>query len=175
MALGSFISLITHCSFAGKGEYARAHQYLTVYTELENELQETDARDKVTALETRYTVEKEQRMREERKKKQEAQAKAEEERIANIQYSGIFIGLLLMASVLLTARKFTIPERVLHGFTFFIFILFFEFLLVISDPWIETFAQGSPLLKLLAKSVIALLIIPFHRLLEGAELKRLTR
>lgn len=173
--LQSAIIFQLQAAFAGKGDYDEAYDYLHAYTELERELQEDDAREKVTALETRYTVEKEQRVREERKQKLEAQARAEEERRANIQYSGIFIGLLLMASLLLTARKFTIPERVLHGFTFFIFILFFEFLLVISDPWIETFAQGSPLLKLLANSIIALLIIPFHRLLEGAVLKRLTR
>ena len=60
-----------------------------------------------------------------------------------------------------------------EGFIFFAFLILFEFLLVVTDPYIENLTGGAPALKLLSNAVLAALIFPAHAFLERSFKRRL--
>ena len=63
--------------------------------------------------------------------------------------------------------RLSIPIRLAEGLIFFTFLLFFEFTLVLLDPFIEMYSSGAPAMKLLFNAVLAALIFPLHSFFEG--------
>lgn len=63
--------------------------------------------------------------------------------------------------------------RLINLFLFIGLLLLFEFLLIITDPSVESITQGEPYLKLLANIVLALLVLPAHHYLEKFTKKKL--
>ena len=113
---------------------------------------------------------------------------AEEERVMlreaqhrrdNLQYSGILIFLALLGIGLfaVVARPLRavrpIYLRLSEGMIFFTFLLFFEFTLVLLDPYIEAYSAGAPAIKLGFNAVLAALIFPLHSFFETKLKKRL--
>lgn len=45
-------------------------------------------------------------------------------------------------------------------------LLLFEFLLVLTDSFVEDITGGEPILKLLSNVLLALMILPVHQFLE---------
>ncbi|MBL4654234.1 MAG: tetratricopeptide repeat protein [Bacteroidia bacterium] len=104
-----------------------------------------------------------------RKKEEEEHAKliaTAKERSDKLQYTGIFIVLVLVFLAVFALARASIPPRVVEGFLFFAFLLFFEFLLVLIDPFIEQYVGGEPVFKLLINSCLAGMIFPVHQLFE---------
>ncbi|MBN4081768.1 hypothetical protein JYU23_01425, partial [bacterium AH-315-C07] len=57
--------------------------------------------------------------------------------------------------------------RAIEGFVFFAFLLFFEFMLVLLDPFIEQWTGGEPMWKLVMNAGLAAIIFPLHSELGG--------
>jgi tetratricopeptide (TPR) repeat protein len=89
-----------------------------------------------------------------------------------IEYLTITVIVVLFFVILFSGRKW-MKENLVKAFTFIGLLLLFEFLLVVTDPAVESLTQGKPLLKLLANLILALLILPAHRLLENFTKRRL--
>ena len=53
-----------------------------------------------------------------------------------------------------------------EGLVFFSFLLFFEFTLVLLDPYIEQYSAGAPALKLAFNAGLAAMIFPAHSFFE---------
>ena len=53
------------------------------------------------------------------------------------------------------------------------FLLFFEFILVLLDPYSDRITQGIPIYKLLFNAIIAAFIFPAHAYLEKIIIKRI--
>ncbi|MFH1320425.1 MAG: hypothetical protein ABII90_07220 [Bacteroidota bacterium] len=58
---------------------------------------------------------------------------------------------------------------------FFTFLLFFEFTLVLSDPYIERFSAGAPAIKLAFNAILAAMIFPLHSFFEGKLKERIMK
>ena len=101
--------------------------------------------------------------------------KAERVRRDNLQYSGILIFLVLVFASVFMLGRFSIPIRLAEGMIFFSFLLFFEFTLVLLDPYIENYSGGAPAYKLLFNAVLAGLIFPLHSLFESKMKGRLVK
>jgi len=84
----------------------------------------------------------------------------------NLQYSVVLICLLLVGVVLAMLGRLSLPARMAEGIIFFSFLILFEFLLVLADPYIENWSGGAPGIKLLFNAGIAALIFPLHSLFE---------
>ena len=56
--------------------------------------------------------------------------------------------------------------RMAEGIIFFSFLILFEFLLVLADPYIDNWSGGAPGIKLLFNAAVAALIFPLHSLFE---------
>jgi len=59
-----------------------------------------------------------------------------------------------------------VSQRMAEGIIFFSFLILFEFLLVLADPYIDAWSGGAPGIKLLFNASIAALIFPLHSLFE---------
>jgi hypothetical protein len=104
-----------------------------------------------------------------KKEAEELALKAEQERIEyqnNIQYTSIFMGLVIFIAFLLVVSRFPIPPKLIEGLIFFLFLLFFEFILVVVDPMFSDYTGGAPLYVLGLNVIIALFFTPIHKITE---------
>ena len=101
------------------------------------------------------------------------QLAATKSRRDNLQYSGILIFLVAIFAGVFMLGKISIPIKLAEGMIFFAFLLFFEFMLVVLDPYIEDYSSGAPAIKLLFNAVLAGMIFPLHSLLESKMKSRL--
>ncbi|MBL4577079.1 MAG: hypothetical protein JKX74_01325, partial [Flavobacteriales bacterium] len=63
--------------------------------------------------------------------------------------------------------KLSLPVKVAEGLIFFSFLILFEFILVLADPYVDNWTGGAPGLKLLINATIAALIFPLHAFFEA--------
>lgn len=108
---------------------------------------------------------------EDRKQRKLEEEKLKADRLANIQFFGIFLGIVFFFLMVFMAAKLSLPEWLANGIVFFAFVLLFEFVLVVLDPFIDSVSNGKPVIKLGCNVLLALFIIPLHSLFE----KRLRR
>ncbi|MBL4578034.1 MAG: tetratricopeptide repeat protein [Flavobacteriales bacterium] len=124
---------------------------------------------------TKYEFEKAQLVKEQ-EEKEVARVEAEvRSRRDNLQYSIVLICLLVIGGLVAMLGKLSLPIKVAEGIIFFSFLILFEFLLVLADPYIEGWSGGAPGFKLLFNAGIAALIFPLHSLFEIKLKKRLAR
>ncbi|OFY62779.1 MAG: hypothetical protein A3H98_09925 [Bacteroidetes bacterium RIFCSPLOWO2_02_FULL_36_8] len=90
-----------------------------------------------------------------------------------LQYSGILIGIVVLFSFVLLMGRFKIPVRFVEGLVFILFLIFFEFLLVLSEPYTDVWTGGAPAWKLLVNTVLAGVIFPLHHFLENLIKRRM--
>jgi len=153
-------------SYAQQEIYDKAFEYHSLYGEMKDSLFNEDKSKEIGKLEAKYEMEK--KMEEEKRLSEEEERKRSlaESRRNNLQYSGILIFIVLLFATVSMLGKIAIPVRLAEGIIFFAFLLFFEFLLVLSDPYIETYSQGSPLGKLGFNAIVAALVFPLHSFFE---------
>ena len=122
---------------------------------------------------TKYEFEKAQIIKEQQQKEQ---ARIQEEEISrrdNLQYSVILIVILMVFGGVLGLGFVKVSPAVAEGLIFFAFLILFEFLLVLSDPYVDNITGGAPAYKLLTNAVLAGMIFPLHSLFERLLKKRL--
>ena len=93
----------------------------------------------------------------------------------NLQYSAILIFIVLLFAGVFALGRFSIPVRLAEGMIFFSFLLFFEFMLVMLDPYIDRVSGGAPAYKLMFNAILAGMIFPLHSLFEGKLKRRISR
>ena len=60
--------------------------------------------------------------------------------------------------------KFNVRPGFIEASVFFAFLLFYEYITVLIEPWVDSFTHQEPLFKLGINIAVALLFIPFHNL-----------
>lgn len=140
------------------GNYKEAFNYQKKWIFLKDSVFNSDLSHKIGKLE----AEREQ-MEKEFKEKEIARVRAEEESQRNmIQYSAIAILIIIMVIFLFLIPKFKVPFGVVDVMVFITFLLFYELVLVVTEPYIDDWTDGVPIYKLGINLGIALLFIPFH-------------
>ena len=146
-------------------------QYSTLKDSVFNEEKSKDL-GKLEAKHEFETAEAERKRLEEESRA--ASVKADQRR-NNLQYSGILIFLVLVFAGVFALGRISIPVRLAEGLVFFSFLLFFEFTLVLLDPYIEQYSSGAPAVKLAFNAVLAGLIFPLHSFFESKLKTRLVK
>jgi hypothetical protein len=90
-----------------------------------------------------------------------------------LQYSSILVIILLIFLFTFLLTKLRVSQQVASGILFLGFLLFFEFVFVLLDPFTEQKTGGEPLLKMLINSGIALIFTILHRFIEKRIQKRI--
>ncbi|MGB0403220.1 MAG: tetratricopeptide repeat protein [Salibacteraceae bacterium] len=124
-------------------------------------------------MEVKYEIEKEEIEEEHRQKEMDLAATEKQERRNSLEYSGITFAIFVLFGLLFFLGKFHLPNWLLELSVFLPFLLLFEFLLVLFDPFVESYASGDPMVKLLINAVLAGMIFPLHSFFERFLKKRL--
>ncbi|MFH1322099.1 MAG: tetratricopeptide repeat protein [Bacteroidota bacterium] len=160
--------------FEGKNDFERAYNYMMLYSQIKDTLFNEEKSKEIGKLEAKYEMEK--KIEEEKRLKEEkARIETEKEsRSNNLQYSGILVFIIFLFIAVLLLVRFPESQRFMksyirlsEGLVFFTFLLFFEFTLVLLDPYIEAYSGGAPAIKLAFNAVLAGLIFPLHAFFEG--------
>lgn len=153
------------------GESKLALQMHEEHIAMRDSLQSEKVKKGLLELQVKHEIEKEE-LEEEQRQKEAEQALAEKmERRNSLEYSGITVGLFILFGLLFIVGRFHLPKWAIELASFLPFLILFEFILVLSDPTVDSFAAGHPMIKLLINALIAGLIFPLHTFFERA-LKR---
>ncbi len=154
-------------NYAHTGDYTKAYKVSEEYLALKDSLFNEDKSKEIGKLEGGFELEKKLDAEKRLKDEKNALEKKNKQRIINLQYSGIFLGLILAFVGLIFTKKFNISPTMMEKITFFLFLIFFEFILVFTEPILSEYTGGLPLLTLAANVVLALIFTPMHQYMEG--------
>ena len=121
----------------------------------------------------KYEFEKAMIIKEQKEKEEKGREGERVKRRNRLQYSAIFIGILLLFGIVFMLGRFHVPVRVVEFSVFMSFLLLFEFLLVFLDPQIDTLTGSMPILKLIINALLAGAIFPVHGFFERFIKRRL--
>ncbi|MFC2131533.1 tetratricopeptide repeat protein [Bacteroidota bacterium] len=158
---------ILQTAYKEKGDFKNAYIYKSKWVAVNDSVFNENNSKEIGILETKYEYEK---------KEQEAhiaaEKEAEEKSYSNtIQYSSISLFIILLFVSLFIIPNLNVPSGIIEGMVFITFLLFYELILVITEPYIDTWTSGIPIYKLGLNLAIALLFIPFHNYEKKLRLK----
>jgi tetratricopeptide (TPR) repeat protein len=158
-----------------EGNYKQALEMRNIEVEMRDSVNNEEVKKSSIRQQTQYEFEKAQLIKEQELMEQERILLAEKERRDNMQYSIIFLGILIVFGTVLGSGKFNISPKFAEGLIFFAFLLFFEFCLVLLDPIIDDWSSGEPIYKLLFNAILAGAIFPLHAFFENLLKKRIIK
>ena len=144
------------------GLYKLALEHYKQYTTLKDSIFNEEKSKEIGKLEARHEMEMAEMKR---KQEEEEQARILEQQIQRrhlLQYSGILIFIIAVIVMLLFSGRLNIPVRLAKSGVFFTFLLVFEFVLVLIDPYIEQWTGGEPAYNLAVNVALAGLFLPLH-------------
>ena len=157
-----------------EGKYLEALTKYELFIEMRDSINNEKTQKSAIRQQTKYKFEREQLVREHNEKEIKRIEAETITRRDNLQYSIVLICLLAMGGLVAMLGRLKVSERVAEGLIFFSFLIFFEFALVLADPYIENISGGAPGIKLLFNAGIAALIFPLHSFFESNLKSRLS-
>ena len=149
-----------------EGDYEEALGMYELYIQMRDSIKNEETQKATIRQQTKYEFERAMLLKEQ-EQKETARIEAEiRSRRDNLQYSIVLICLLVIGVLVAMLGRLSLPVRMAEGIIFFSFLILFEFLLVLADPYIENWSGGAPGFKLLFNAGIAALIFPMHSLFE---------
>jgi len=159
-------SALLYDVYKAEGNYQHALENYEIYIQMRDSIKNEKTQKATIRQQTKYEFEKAQLVKEQEEKEVARVLAEETSRRDNLQYSVILLGLLVLGSLILGLGKLSLPVRMAEGIIFFSFLILFEFILVLADPYIEGWSGGAPGIKLLFNAGIAALIFPAHAFFE---------
>ena len=155
--------------------YRNALKYFRLYVQFKDSVFNLEKERDITSLEAKFKFEKKIADEKRHNEIMQAQIKEQTNRRNLLQYSGIFIFIIFMIVITFLTGKFRLKIRVAEGIIFITFILLFEFILVIIDPFTDRISMQTPLYKLVINFILALLIFPLHSYFEETLKRKIKR
>lgn len=156
-----------------KGDKGKAFDVYKMYTQMKDSVENVDAKKLVMQQQLKFQFEKEQLLKEQEESKRLEAESLRKKRRNTLQYSLIFLAILLSFSIIFSSGALKISYRVAQFLIFGSLLILFEFLLILSDPVLDNLTGGIPIYKLLANSLLAFSIFPLHAWLEKRLIRRL--
>jgi len=158
-----------------EGDFKQALEMYELFIQMRDSIKNEETQKAAIRQQTKYEFEKGQLIKEQ-EEKERARLEAEVMgRRDNLQYSVILIALLVLFGGVLSLGFVKVSVRMAEGIIFFSFLILFEFLLVLADPYIDNWSSGAPGIKLLFNAGIAALIFPAHAFFESKLKGRLVK
>jgi len=158
-----------------QAKYKEALEMYELHILMRDSIKNEETQKATIRQQTKYEFEKAQLIKEQ-EEKEKARLKAEvTNRRNNLQHSVILIAILVLFGGVLFMGFVNVSERMAEGIIFFSFLILFEFLLVLADPYIDRWSSGAPGIKLLFNAAIAALIFPAHAFFESKLKSRLVK
>jgi len=109
-----------------------------------------------------------------RQEKLEKEAEELKRRSNNIQYLGIVIGIIGLFIALVVLGMFKVSSGLIKAISFFVFLMLFEFIILIFKKNIYSITHGEPWKEFAFMIALAALLVPLHQWLEHKVLDYLT-
>ena len=159
------------------GQYEQSLKYYKSFRVLTDSIFNEEKSKGIGKLEAKHEFEMAELKRQQNEAEQSRILAQQTQRRNQLQYSGIVLVIVgLFIGIFLFARRFKkIKEyktfrqytKIVEAALFISFLIFFEFILVVLDPYIEQITGGAPLWKLGFNALLAGIIFPIHSLLEA--------
>ncbi|MFH1320910.1 MAG: tetratricopeptide repeat protein [Bacteroidota bacterium] len=146
--------------------YKKECEYLKLYSAINDTLFNEEKSNDLNSMEAKHKFEFEKMKR---KAKVVAKVIAEAkrgERINYLQHSSSLIIIMLFFIAVFILTNLYIPVRLAEGIIFFTFLIFFNLILVLTAPYVETFTGGESGYKLAINASVAGIIIPLYQVFE---------
>lgn len=169
------LSILLSSINKNEGNYQKALEMYELHIQMRDSIKNEETQKAAIRQQTKYEFEKQQLVKEQEQLESARLIAEETSRRNNLQYSMIFLGILLFFGLVLSLGFIKVSSTVAEGLIFFAFLIFFEFLLVLADPYIESFTGGEPMWKLLANAFLAGAIFPAHTFFERVLKKRVLK
>jgi len=153
--------------YKSQNQGMKALEMFELEVQMSDSLKSEEITKQIAQAESRAEFEKHQLIKEQDAKET---ARIEAEKIArrnSIQYSGIGFGLFAIFGLVFFLGRIQLPKWAVELSVFLPFLIFFEFLLVITDPYVDAWSEGVPLIKLCINVVMAAAIFPLHSFFES--------
>ena len=157
---------LIHSYYLKRDKIDSAYRYLALYTNLKDSFREKQEAQIVAVLQAQSDFELLKLMEQQQRIEQERIRSIKQERRDQLKYSFVLIGLTLLFVGVFYFLKIQLSESLLTGMVFFSFVVLFEFLLTLFDPWVDQISMGRPVIKFGANTLFALAIIPMHNFFE---------
>jgi tetratricopeptide (TPR) repeat protein len=157
------------------GDYKSAYLHYQKYSAAKDTLFNDSKSKDIGRLEMKQEIENTERIRKATEEEKARIAQRERDRKNTLQYSGMFITLLCIALIVVMLGFIKVSAPMARSITFFTFLLVFEFMLLLIDPYVDRFSGGEPVYKLILNALLACLIFPLNAALENGLKKRLTK
>lgn len=157
------------------GDYRSAYLHYQLYSAAKDTLFNDSKSKDIGRLEMKQEIETAEKERKRAEEEKIRIAKRERERKNTLQYSGIFIALLIIGLLVMMLGFVKVSAPMARSITFFTFLLVFEFLLLFIDPYVDKFSSGEPVYKLILNALLACLIFPLNAVMENGLKKRLMK
>ncbi|MBL4733857.1 MAG: tetratricopeptide repeat protein [Flavobacteriales bacterium] len=150
-----------------KRNYKEALEMYELHIQMRDSVKNEETQKAAIRQQTKYEFEKVQLMKDQEEQEVTRLRTEAKSRRDNLQYSVILIALLVLFGGVLSLGFINLSIRMSEGIIFFSFLILFEFLLVLADPYIEGWSGGAPGIKLLFNAAIAAFIFPAHAFFES--------
>ena len=157
------------------GRPAQAFETYKLYIIYRDSIANEENTKAQTRTEMKYEYEKAELVKEQEAVEAQRLVNETTARRDNLQYSIVLICLLAIGVLVAMLGRLSLPIRMAEGIIFFSFLILFEFILVLADPYIETWSGGAPGIKLLFNAGIAALIFPAHAFFENKLKSRIVK
>lgn len=158
-----------------RGDFKSALTYYEIAVQMKDSIKNEETQKAAIRQQTKYEFEKAQLVKEQEEIEAARVLAEQTSRRNNLQYSMIFLSILLFFGLVLSLGFIKVSPTIAEGLIFFAFLIFFEFLLVLMDPFIEQYTGGEPIYKLIANAVLAGAIFPLHAFFERVLKQRLIK
>ncbi len=158
-----------------QARYKEALEMYELHIQMRDSIKNEETLKATIRQQTKYEFEKVQLVKEQEEKERSRIEAEVTSRRDNLQYSVILIALLVLFGGVMSLGFVKVSPRMAEGIIFFSFLILFEFLLVLADPYIDNWSGGAPGFKLLFNAGIAALIFPAHAFFESRLKGRLVK
>ncbi len=158
-----------------QGNGMKALEMYKLYIQMKDSINNEATQKASIRQQTKYEFEKAQIVKENEAKEQSRLEAEATGRRNNLQYSLMFLGILVLFVGILFLGFIKVSPSLAEGLIFFAFLILFEFVLVFTETYLEHYTQGEPMYNLFANSILALLIFPLHSVLERLLKKRILK
>ncbi len=158
-----------------QGQDHEALKMHELFIEMRDSVQSEENDRSIIRSELKYEFEKANLVRAQEQELADRAAKEAAQRRDRLQYS-LISGIIAFLLVGILALGFwRVPKKVAFGVVFLAFLMVFEFILVLMDPYTEPISQGQPVFKFLINLALALMLTPIHHFLEAFVQRRLLK
>ncbi len=154
-------------------EFEAGLKMYKLYVSMRDSILNEDTRKSTIVQQTKYEIEKATLIKQQAEKEASRISSEKQKRRHNFQYAIILIVLLVFFVGIALMGKIKLGPGLTQAFIYLAILILFESTLVIADPYVEEIANGEPGWKLMANVGIALLLFPFHSLLDKRLKKRI--